>query len=194
MAWKQLAFVEDVLTNPMTANLDMADYQITGVDDLRSYDGFGIAIRDDAGTTRALLAGSTGSKHSFLWPIDMDDNDIVGANAIHANATNESIKIYGGSDTVESNIEVIGSTAAANAGLIGFTCVDAAKTSTNSGGYFDGATDTPILHLNYGLDMNQKEIGELVFENLATAPHSGTEVQGEVYYDTADDHLHVWVV
>lgn len=44
------------------------------------------------------------------------------------------------------------------------------------------------------LYMDQNEIRAMVFENLASAPHAAIEVQGEVYYNTADDHLHVWVV
>lgn len=42
------------------------------------------------------------------------------------------------------------------------------------------------------LDFNKKEALKLVAEQLASAP--ADPVQGQIYYDTTDDHLYVYVV
>lgn len=42
------------------------------------------------------------------------------------------------------------------------------------------------------LDFAQSEIQKAVVEQLATPP--GTPVQGQIFYDTSDDHIYVYVV
>ena len=41
------------------------------------------------------------------------------------------------------------------------------------------------------VEFNQQELLKAVVEQLATAP--GTPTQGQLYYDTADDHVYVYV-
>ena len=41
------------------------------------------------------------------------------------------------------------------------------------------------------VEFSQQQLLKMVFEQLATAP--GTPTQGQVYYDTVDDHVYVYV-
>lgn len=146
MAWKQLAFSDEVMTNPATADLDMAG------------------------------------------------NNITNTSAIIAQGDDGQVYLVGGSGTFNAQVNAYGKTRVAEAGNIIMYVPNVAASANLVAAYADGLSDAPKFGIGYGLEMNQKEIEAMVFENLATAPHSGTEVQGEVYYDTADDHLHVWVV
>lgn len=42
------------------------------------------------------------------------------------------------------------------------------------------------------LDFNQNNALSFVLENAATAPDAAAEVEGQMYYDTDDDHPYVW--
>lgn len=42
------------------------------------------------------------------------------------------------------------------------------------------------------LDFSQQVAKSIRFENLSTGPDGASEVEGQVYYDTDDDHLYLW--
>lgn len=149
MTWKQLAFSDDVLTNPMTADLDMDDYDITGLAELSAGPIGGIDVKDSLAASKITLASTT---YAF---------------AASANANMDGNKLVG----------------------LGAGTLDGDAIRKDQALLLDGTQA-----MTAALNMSQNEIDAMVFENLATAPHSGTEVQGEVYYDTTDDHIHVWVV
>jgi hypothetical protein len=46
--------------------------------------------------------------------------------------------------------------------------------------------------LTAALDHAQTEAIGFRFDNASAAPNSGTEVEGQAYYDTDDDHVYVW--
>jgi len=146
--WKQIAWSNETMTNPATADLDMADYAIIGVNDIKAFDIAGIICKDSNATTKISLASST---YSFA----ADANATMGNNIIRG---------------------------------MGNGVLDGDAIRKDQALLLDGTHA-----MTADLDMDQNAIDAMVFENLAAAPHSGTEVQGEVYYNTADDHLHVWV-
>ena len=53
----------------------------------------------------------------------------------------------------------------------------------------------PLGPLAADLDCNQKQLVGQVMHSATTAPNSGTEVEGQVYYnsDVADKHPYIWV-
>lgn len=53
----------------------------------------------------------------------------------------------------------------------------------------------PLGPLTANLDLNQNQAVGLVLHATDTPPNSGTEVEGQVYYDSgvADKHPYVWV-
>lgn len=51
------------------------------------------------------------------------------------------------------------------------------------------AHDTPVGAVNCG----QQQLDGLVPESAATAPDVGTEVAGQLYYNTTDKHIYQWV-
>ncbi len=197
MAWKKLAFTDEMLTNPMTANLDMDGNQLLNL---------------------TILGG----QNSTSW-----------------------IELHGGSSINDAEIRIFGKDTSGLEGIIKFDVPNAAKTGQLTAMTINGASDTPIVDIHHGLNMNQKDIENvtairpydsigigvmmedangvdqvefgigngsyamvayrpidmnqkafdgMVFGNLATAPHAASEVQGEAYYNTADDHIHVWVI
>ena len=77
-------------TRAMAGTLDMNDYLIDGVDDIRAYDSGGIMIKDHLGANRALLADKLNSCHYFYWPLDMSTNKIttLGAGSADTDAAN----------------------------------------------------------------------------------------------------------
>jgi|LGOV01.1.fsa_nt_gb hypothetical protein len=181
MAWKKLAFTDEIVTNPLTADLDMDGHDILNCDELKG-------------------VGDVG------W-----------------------MRIKGG-DGLDGGVYLYGKNHATLPGRIYFYVPDAAKTAHTPAGYFDGATDTPQLHLTHNLDMSSKKIEELLagtaasdairkdqallldgtqamaadlnfnkknadamcIEPLASAP--GTPGTAQIYYNTGDDHLYVNVV
>jgi len=65
-----------------------------------------------------------------------------------------------------------------------------------------GAGDVTLTHsantLTFAggttLDLAQMEVLGLVLDNASAAPNNGTEVEGQIYYDTDDNHPYIWVV
>jgi hypothetical protein len=51
----------------------------------------------------------------------------------------------------------------------------------------------PLGPLVAALDFDQNSPTSLVLESVSTPPDTGTEVGGEVYFDTDDKHPYVWV-
>lgn len=43
------------------------------------------------------------------------------------------------------------------------------------------------------ININQQQLDGAALENSATAPDSGTEVSGQIYYNTGDNHPYVFV-
>lgn len=43
------------------------------------------------------------------------------------------------------------------------------------------------------LDASQQQINSIRIENAATGPDAASEVEGQLFYDTDDDHLYLWV-
>lgn len=127
--------------------------------------------------------------------LDMDGNDVVNCFGLVAAGDASQLDIRGGENHAGS-IACFGKSHATTAyrGDIRFYVPNAAGDTDTLVITIDGLTDTPIIDIYRDLNMNQKEIEEMCFENLATAPHAATEVQGEAYYNTVDDHLHIWVV
>ena len=117
-----------------------------------------------------------------------------GNRAIEVAGSTGALHLKSGDTLYDPYISMMGKDAAGDAGNMLFRVPNAAGTSGLLVAGIDGKNDAPTFEVYYGLGMNQKEISAMAFENLAAAPHSGTEVQGETYYNTADDHLHVWVV
>ena len=127
--------------------------------------------------------------------MDMAGHDLVNCFGLVAAGDASQLDIRGGENHAGS-IACFGKTHATTAyrGDIRFYVPNAAGATDLLVMTINGLTDTPNLELYWDLDMNQKEISAMAFENLATAPHAATEVQGEAYYNTVDDHLHIWVV
>ncbi len=66
-------------------------------------------------------------------------------------------------------------------------------------------TNNAVAHLDHihalgalvaNMDFNQKQAVGLIIHAVATPPNSGTEVEGQIYYDTtvADKHPYIWTV
>jgi len=137
--------------------------------------------------------GSGGMDNPATTNLDMAGYDVINCPEIQSNTDSGLLYLHGSNDHGAA-IVAYGENHATFPGDVRLYVPNAAKDSWILGLIVNGVSDAPTVKIPYGLDMHQKEISAMAFENLASAPHSGTEVQGEAYYNTTDDHLHVWVV
>ena len=94
-------------TRAMAGTLDMNDYLIDGVDDIRAYDSGGIMIKDHLGANRALLADKLNSCHYFYWPLDMSTNKItdLGAGSADTDAVRyDQVMLLDGTQAMAADI------------------------------------------------------------------------------------------
>ena len=220
MTWKKLAFYDEVMladgSVPMTDDLDMGGNMIGNIWGLRGTLSTNVlSVYGGASNADAVVEISGKDAAGY-------DGDIVfrvpnaaktsGVNALTINGASDTpiVDIKYGLDMTGELIDNIGDVQAdAAAGIvireyggndIGVMAVSGNNDytmrlkNTDGNDAVDLAGTTYAMIAHYPINMDQKEIDAMVFENLATAPHAASEVQGEVYYDTVDDHLHVWVV
>jgi hypothetical protein len=99
------------------------------------------------------------------------------------------VSLIGGPDTHESRIRIGGSAVPGGyAGYVTCEALNAAKSGVNSAWGVFGLTDTPIVDIYYGLDMNSNPITDM--KNAAASALSGTQkdieidIGGTPYYFT----------
>ena len=116
----------------------------------------------------------------------MDAHDIVGASAIKALGTTNILYLMGCDSTYASHISIRGKFGGGSPGDIEFYMANAAYTAIHNALTVRGKTDTPIVDVFYGLDMNDKLIYDP--KNHAATALSGTkklveiDIGGTPYY------------
>ena len=119
--------------------------------------------------------------------LDMDDQYINNCFGIRSSGSNVSVLMQAGSNTsTEASIVAYGSVSPNYPGQIRLWVPNAAKLSVLAAGYIE-STDTPHLHLLYGLDMNAKNIDDVGALILNDATELTIDAVGQV---TATQSFH----
>lgn len=196
MAWKKLAFTDEMLTNPMTADLNMADYDIIDANNILA-EGTNESLYLVGGnslTTQSHIqiegSGAAGSGQ-MLFNISNGAGATVMAAGFEAGTTTPRLMIQHGLDMNTKMITELTALRPPDEADVGILMED--YTGVDQVAFGIGGSSYAMVAYR-PIDMNQKAFDGMVFGNLATAPHAASEVQGEAYYNTADDHIHVWVV
>lgn len=189
MAWKKLAFTDEVLTNPMTADLDMG----------------GNEIHSGAATNYLWLVGGVSSTTSAIVDVRGENQGgYPGQIRFRTPNVAKSANLLAGYFEGVSDAPKF---------VIGYGLDMSAKDITDSADIFPDSTandrqlgssakkwgdlyavniDSEYLNMSGDIDLNKNDLKAACIESLASAPSSPGTAQ--MYYNTADDHIHVNVV
>jgi len=178
MAWKKLAFTDEVLTNPMTADLDMGGNNISKCS-LVQADGLTGYTEVRGGTAYPASMIAYGENHAlypgdvrFYIPNAAKTNWLVGL-IVNGVTNTPTVTIPYGLDMNSMKITSIA------------TGTDAADAIRKDQALLLVGTQAMQGDLNF----NKHNADAMCIQPLASAP--STPGTAQVYYNTGDDHLYV---
>lgn len=137
------------------------------------------------GTDEVMLLNGANAMSADL---DMGGHNLIDTATIKAQLSTSQLYLIGGISAFDPAITLFGKDNALYPGRIVFNVPNASKTTTLMAMGVLGSTDTPIVDIFYGLDMNDKTIVDM--KNSAPTALSGTQkdieidIGGTPYYFT----------
>jgi len=179
MAWKKLAFTDEVMTNPATADLDMGNNDIVDVLRMFSHSNTDGLIVYGGDTVVAGSIALYGKDHVTVpGAVSLEVPDAAGTSQKWA------LRVYGMSNTPKVTVAF---------GVdMSSTKIESLATGTNAADAI--RKDQALLlvgtqAMQGDLNFNKKNADAMCIQPLASAP--STPGTAQVYYNTGDDHLYV---